>query len=530
MSWDEERIAATVTRQFVLSHLQPDEQARLDHPLEFGDGLTDNTYLDWILQKARRLFLILVDLGLTDQIFGVIDDSWDDDDLPLPLDQVDRLKLTYERDEKVEKKFFQRQFHYLARSIRKGDHVNYQRMEVVPLELAEKRSLTLSHTDKVHLPGKPGSLLLRRRVFLGPSPDRMPEEEFLAGLDSMGSINHKHIQSLWASYTYHGDGYILMSPAHDSSLKSFLAVTPQSFKILQKQDRRVLVLNWLHCLAEGRSHRNITPSSVMLDASYQVFLADCSVFSRSAAAGGEKTGFDKTGYDYAAPEYALRPSASALAHTSVARPPSRYPSTRRSTFPADPQKADIFSLGTIFLEILSFFLKHSSKSFSSHRSAKNKTPGRGGGLPDASFHKNLSQVESWMTMLVKDASKKDDELFKGVPHILGLVQRMLSPDPAVRPAANEVKDRLYVILTNYCGMGKDGDSKVSIHCEQQTDVEQTTLSFNELRLASQRAAAEACARVAGVPIVEEKFNGGSRYGAILADSCLCWCVPLIYII
>src|SRR3954466_16280184 len=76
MWWDEKRIEATVTRQFVLSHLLPDEQLRLDLPLGFGGGLTDDTYMDWIHQKAKRIFLILVDLGVPDQIFGVIDDSW----------------------------------------------------------------------------------------------------------------------------------------------------------------------------------------------------------------------------------------------------------------------------------------------------------------------------------------------------------------------------------------------------------------------------------------------------------------------
>ncbi len=60
MWWDEERIEATVTRQFVMLKLRPDEQVRLDEPLGFGDGLTDDTYMDWIAQKAKRIFLVLV--------------------------------------------------------------------------------------------------------------------------------------------------------------------------------------------------------------------------------------------------------------------------------------------------------------------------------------------------------------------------------------------------------------------------------------------------------------------------------------
>ncbi|KAJ8129898.1 hypothetical protein O1611_g3732 [Lasiodiplodia mahajangana] len=84
MWWDTSLIETTVTRQFVCSHLIPEEVERLDQPLGFGDGLTDGTYWEWI-EKAKRIFLILADLGIPDQIFGIIDDSWDDNDLPIAL-------------------------------------------------------------------------------------------------------------------------------------------------------------------------------------------------------------------------------------------------------------------------------------------------------------------------------------------------------------------------------------------------------------------------------------------------------------
>jgi serine/threonine protein kinase len=118
----------------------------------------------------------------------------------------------------------------------------------------------------------------------------------------------------------------------------------------------------------------------------------------------------------------------------------------------DPQKSDIFSLGCIFLDIVTMLMKRPSRSFSSHRSAKNKTPGRGGGLPDSSFHKNLGQVETWIGILAKDASKKEDKIFRGVSHILQLVTRMLSVNPADRPDAQFVLDRLHEVLTRICGI------------------------------------------------------------------------------
>ncbi len=552
MWWDEERIDATVNRQFVLSKLRPDEQVRLDEPLGFGDGLTDDTYMEWIEQKAKRIFLILVDLGVPDQIFGVIDDSWDDDDLPVPLDQVERLQLTYDKDEKLEKKFFLRQFIYLLRNVQKGAHEYYDDEEVVPLELAEKRpvgavaGLTQSNVDKVHLPGRPDDVFVRRRIPLGTTPGRMPQEEFLSGIETMKVIEHDHLTSLWASYIHQGYGYLLLTPVNESSLKSFLNVTPQSIKILPKQDRRILMLNWIHCLADavaflhskGLAHKSIKPSNILLDVDNHIFLSDSSMF------GGEKAGFDKEVYDYQAPEQAPRPSS--------APPVSRPGASRRSTTPAgnafgfsaaqqnylasndassiytsssgtgststgssapsiypvgkhDPQKADIYSLGTIFLEIMTFLLKRTSRNFASHRSSKNKTPGRGGGLLDSSFHKNPGQVESWMNILAKDGKKKEDKDFRGVSHIIALIEKMMNPNPDERPNAHNVQEKIYCILIEFCGLGPAPESRGRIHCTaRNTEDNEWNFGFDQLRLASQRAAAEACASVNPVTA-----NGGT---------------------
>jgi len=47
--WTDERIEKKVTREYVTSKLRLCERDILDQPSFFGDGLTDNTYLDWIL-------------------------------------------------------------------------------------------------------------------------------------------------------------------------------------------------------------------------------------------------------------------------------------------------------------------------------------------------------------------------------------------------------------------------------------------------------------------------------------------------
>lgn len=573
MWWDEERIEATVSRQFVSSKLRPDEQARLDEPLGFGDGLTDDTYMEWIETKAKRIFLVLVDLGVPDQIFGVIDDSWDDDDLPVPLDQVERLQLTYDRDEKLERKFFQRQFIYLLRNVQRGEHIVYTDEEVVPLESADKRpvsvtGLSVGNVDRVHLPGKPDNVFIRRRIPLGVTPGRLPQEEFLSGIEAMKAIEHDHLMSLWGSYSHQGCGFLLLTPVNDSSLKSFLAVTPQSVKILAKQDRRILLLNWMHCLADavsflhgqGVAHRSIRPTNVMLDLDNHIFLGDSGIFP-TAKLSGERQGFDKEVYDYSAPEQTPRPPPTPVVSLPMSRPDtarratapstgttytvsshsthtsySTFPDTAsiytnstgsgdsppRHSFPGskhDPQMADIFSLGAMFLEILTFFLKRTSRNFASHRAAKNKTPGRGGGLPDSSFHKNLGQVVSWIAILKKDSGKKEDKVFRGVTKILELTERMIKAEPEERPLATEVEDILYNILNEQCGLGQTAEKASGIHCETRIVEESNewNFGFDQLRLASQRAAAEACASVNSMSPVTANggtlgLNGGVIYG------------------
>jgi hypothetical protein len=118
-----------------------------------------------------------------------------------------------------------------------------------------------------------------------------------------------------------------------------------------------------------------------------------------------------------------------------------------------------------------------------------------------------------MKMLAKDASKKGDQVFRGVHHILILMDSMLSVNPDDRPTAQEVQERLYAILSEYSGLGqKEGPHdgmRERIHCEtREIRADEWDFGFDELRLASQRAAAAACASVAPVSTLIGNISSG----------------------
>lgn len=487
--WVPSRIEATVTREFVLSHLLPDEIERLDQPVAFGDEeLTERTYWDSIRDSAKRLFLILVDLGVPDQIFGVIDDGWDDDELPVPQQDVDRLQLTAARDERVERKFYQRQFHYLLKTIEPGEHQIYSGQDVVPVSVVDRSSGLIASRenpiDRVKLPNAPGRIFCRRRFSLGTGRGSISPPEFFESVQSMKVVQNDHIVSCWASYTHDGYGYVLLTPSSDFTLKSFLSTPPPCFKNLPKKERREMVVNWILCLVDtlcflhgkDRSHGLIKPSTILLNHQNHVFYSYSNNLSlEGLLSASNRSSFDRERYDYAAPEQWYRPTgttsppprnSTALSHQIASSSSLTLPrafdmaSTPSSMLHApnpqlDPQHADIFSLACIILELLSFLVKKSTGKFATFRSAKHKTAGRGGAVLDTSFHKNLGQVEEWMSRLAKEASKKvssvdGGQVYKGVAPMLRVVTKMLSANPHDRPSALEVQQQIYRILVEDC--------------------------------------------------------------------------------
>lgn len=473
--WDEQKIMETVNTRYIKQQITDAVlRKKLDEHLGFGEGLTESTYCEWIVEHTKKLFLILCDLGCPDFIFDVIDESWDDEDLPLSMATIERLKLPVFSQGR---KFAKKQYAYLARGLEEGQHTELQDEEIVPLEVISRRAQPGSARqtlERVYFPRSREIYYTRRRVPLGDGQNQLPSESFMNEIEILKSIQHDHIVSLHLSYTHENVGYLVLAPCIDLNLKSFMQYPPTRWKSNSKEKRRSIIFNWMHCLGDalaylyekGISHCDIKPSSIIIESkTNRIFFADIGNSKRldpmlMAAQSSKQLIPDMEAYDYGAPELWMRslvtqesfnfPTNTIFSGRTYRRPSQcedgSYAYGARSTEVGQwtaqvslPSKSDVFSLACIFLEIFSFHAKRKSSVFAVHRSLKNRRP-RESAPPDSSFHSNLGQVDSWIERLRRDARKKADGPFVDG---LELCREMLQRGPEARPEPRNVADRLY---------------------------------------------------------------------------------------
>lgn len=467
--WTDERILATVDAEFVSRELQSEEyQAVLNRRLAFGDGLTDHTYLDWILGRGRRIFLILNRIGAPEFIFAIIDKAFDDDDLPISEAALGEMKLFVGKPEWMVQKFYRQQFQFLVRALQPGGHVEYADDDVVPLELIAKRLTSGSGGplgDRVSICDR---MYERRRVSTSGAKG-IDRKHFVMHMKGLQSLAHSHLVAIWATYSQSAFSYVLLAPTMDQTLRAFLDDQPKAFKQLAKPDRRQIMLRWTHCLTsalaylhdKGFTHQAIRPSAISIDHDFNVYLGDFGAL-KALDMDENARAYNSELYDYAAPEnwkrkpclHETAPLRSTLpggGRTSRRLPPdpSRSPplamgrpgemlrrasgtsSMSSSSEHSRPQKAlittfsppppdsppscpaDVFSLTACLLQILSMIVGRSPKSFAHHRSRHHRHAGRGGAPADGSFHVNLPQVLTWMDLLGREASQRHRREGKG---------------------------------------------------------------------------------------------------------------------
>ena len=559
--WTDERIHAKVTKSFIVSKLRGEERGFLNRPLTFGEDLTDDTYMDWILDRAKRLFLILTEIGVPDQIFGCIDDSWVDEDLPVPLEDVRNLELAYENDESLNKKFFDTQFLYLLRERTQGAHIDYWPKEHIPMEHVNSLppAVSLQIWDRIHFPGRPEDIYMRRKNSLTDKESSQDlRKGFMRDIRKAQSLAHEHIASAWASYTSENAAYVVSDFVGEHTLGTFIDHrNPMQFQRVRASERPILLCEWMHCLADaltslhhrGAAHTAIRPSNILIDHSNRIAFAD--VGSLRTFQKGKKLNKTEV-YEYAAPESQLSQvplllassppissmsafnklrkmssstsgSSSASSNASstrsnslctIATTPTTPPSTARSdsmttitstlsptnkasgafrnfsrhlrssssttsasdvppspttiirilprpTVPdpdllqdlpeTSPGMSDVYSLGCIFLNIITFMIKGKINDFVKFRTTRPVSNNKRL-RTDSSFHFNSDKIDAWIEVLKDDSERLSDQIFRGVPALLELVRSMMAQNGTLRPPAIQVRDRIREVLVGECGV------------------------------------------------------------------------------
>ena len=505
--WSEEKITWTVDQEYIERQLGSKKQLeRLHRPLSFGDGLTDDTYLGWILERGRRLFLILNYIGTPESVFETIDKSFDDDDLPLSEAALWDLNLFGGKSETLDKKFYRAQFKFLVRGLVPGGHVDYDADEVVPVDPIAKRTTVSSNHDIDRVSVK--ERVYTRKKILISGDTGVDRVHFVMHLKSLQTIKHPHIVSVWAAYTQSDFSYILLTPSMEITLKTFFEEQPKSFKNLEKRERRETLLRWTHCLTsalaylheQGFTHQSIRPSNVSIDNKSNVYLSDFAAL-KALDSDDNPNPYSCELYDHAAPENWLRkPYLHETAPAKTIAPGGGRTSRKVPTIPVAPQPyisrspnlanwrtrgsittssssssnsrtqhalittfnpplratppscpADVFSITAILLNLLSLLLSHTPKSFATHRGRHNRHAGRGGAPADASFHANLAQVGIWIDMLVKDAknkekkerkSGKEDVIWGSVSEIAEVCRQGMRKEAKDRISARELEQEI----------------------------------------------------------------------------------------
>ncbi|KAF1948832.1 kinase-like protein [Byssothecium circinans] len=292
----------------------------------------------------------------------------------------------------------------------KGQHIIFQPNDEIPLATIE--SLGASSTAIV-------DRVLCRRIALARKMMRCTRNwtisDALREVYHLQNLRHAHIVQLVGSYLQGRTFALLMYPAADSHLGTFLENTAElapwsdSFTVRESRD---FLKSSFSCLASAVEyihehtikHMDIKPQNILVKKvrrdpvlhTWRIYLADFGL-SRSFASQG----FSQTdGPTPRTPKYCA---------------PEQYNYDFRG------RSADIFSLGCVYSEILTVLCGRHPHDFADFRR---------GNSEDESFHANLNRVEEWVMTKLHGI-----HCWISAPSLTCRILCMLQVDPSKRPIA-----------------------------------------------------------------------------------------------
>ncbi|KAF2849483.1 kinase-like protein [Plenodomus tracheiphilus IPT5] len=291
-----------------------------------------------------------------------------DESLPFPEDRLQGIVGNA-------RKFVEEQWRATSKELAlSGGHVDFTARETVPLQpLGMVRSSRNSEksVDRVRLLGNTEERVLVRKRFVTTRPSQ--KAAVMEQINKFKQYEHKSITKLLCSYAQPSHIGIVTEKAQ-YSLDDYLSQAGHD------SNRAKLLVDWMYDLASGLEylhsqsicHRSIRPRKILIDGN-RVFFGPFDIgqnidtFNPTNATSQRldqlQTYFQDQSYVYAAPE------------AIVSR---------------GKRMADVFSLGCVFLSMMTVAQNQSLSMFTSYRA---------GSTQDASFHAHLDRVASWRNRL-----------------------------------------------------------------------------------------------------------------------------------
>ena len=238
-----------------------------------------------------------------------------------------------------------------------------------------------------------------------PSLQGRSEVEVKGEIAVLKRLRHTHIVTI-SAYCQAKTGFmILMEPLADCDLKKFLIdCAEKKFPA----DKTKMILPWFACLLhaldfahhEKIKHRDIKPANILLKGSH-IYLSDFSL----------------------AKDFADQDTSVAVGEEAKGTMKYRAPETKDNV--AGGRKADVFSLGCVYSEMLTVVCRKPFGKFDEWRKAEHKTD---------LFRDSLPAVQKWLRELRK--ASPDDEKEK-VTNMCKTIQGMLEEEREMRHSAHQ---------------------------------------------------------------------------------------------
>lgn len=248
--------------------------------------------------------------------------------------------------------------------------------------------------------------LYARKMLLEPKAHRLRKATQFREIEIMQKLRHENIARFVAAYSDRRSWNILMRPVAEYSLREFLA-EPSSFP-----DKLPYVARWFCSLASAVSymhglsfkHKDIKPANILIRGC-DVYLADFGMARDFSLTDSRSSGDALMTPKYCAPEVAHRLGRG--------------------------RSADIFSLGCVFIELITVELGSSLDDLDRFLTCEDDSS-----RPKVPYCGRLQACQNWTEKLLnQEASRYQYTCIR-------MAKQMISRDPTDRPSAQDVHDVL----------------------------------------------------------------------------------------